>query len=387
MRFSLRRRVENDFLAACDGITTGRFRLRTPEGHVHDFGSGGTELEMVLHDWSVVTALMARGDVGLGEAYVAGLWDTPSIEALIEVGLVNQDRMERYAFPGFWNGMIFRGIDRVMRANSPRGASRNIRAHYDVGNEFYLEWLDESMTYSAALFEADGDGDLHRAQMRKYDRILDRVGGRERVLEIGCGWGGFAERAADRGHAVTGVTISPSQKGYADARLDGRADIRLQDYRATRGRYDAIVSIEMIEAVGERYWPVYFAALKQRLAGHGRAVLQAITVPDGYFPDYRKTTDYIRHSTFPGGMLLCDSAIAKGAAEAGLKVESSFAFGADYARTCRMWAASLAGRRDRLARLGYGGATMRHWQYYLEACAACFAVGRTDVVQVDLSHA
>ena len=314
MRFSLRRRVENDFLAACDGITTGRFRLRTPEGHVHDFGSGGTESEMVLHDWSVVTALMARGDVGLGETYVAGLWDTPSIEALIEVGLVNQDRMERYAFPGFWNGMMFRAIDRVMRANSPRGASRNIRAHYDVGNEFYLEWLDESMTYSAALFDADGDGDLHRAQMRKYDRILDRVGGRERVLEIGCGWGGFAERAADRGHAVTGVTISPSQKGYADARLDGRADIRLQDYRATSGRYDAIVSIEMIEAVGERYWPVYFAALKQRLAGHGRAVLQAITVPDGYFPDYRKTTDYIRHSTFPGGMLLCDSAIAKGAA-------------------------------------------------------------------------
>ena len=176
--------------------------------------------------------------------------------------------MERYAFPGFWNGIKFRAIDRVMRANSPRGASRNIRAHYDVGNEFYLEWLDESMTYSAALFDADGDDDLHRAQMRKYDRILDRVGGRERVLEIGCGWGGFAERAADRGHAVTGVTISPSQKGYADARLDGRADIRLQDYRATSGRYDAIVSIEMIEAVGERYWPVYFATLK---AAAGRA--------------------------------------------------------------------------------------------------------------------
>ena len=312
MSFSLSRRVEGDFLAACEGITAGRFRLRTPEGQVHDFGNGGTEAEMVLHDWSVVTALMARGDVGLGESYVAGLWDTPSIEALIEVALVNQDRMRRYAFPGFWNGLMLRAVDRVMRANSPRGASRNIRAHYDVGNEFYLEWLDESMTYSGALFEAGDDGDLHRAQMRKYDRILDRVGSRERVLEIGCGWGGFAERAADRGHALTGVTISPSQKAYADARLDGRADIRLEDYRATSGRYDAIVSIEMIEAVGERYWPVYFATLKERLAGHGRAVLQAITVPDDYFPAYRRTTDYIRHSTFPGGMLLCDRAIADG---------------------------------------------------------------------------
>jgi cyclopropane-fatty-acyl-phospholipid synthase len=252
MSFSLSRRVERDFLAACEGITTGRFRLRTPEGHVHDFGSAGTEAEMVLRDWSVVSALMARGDVGLGETYVAGLWDTPSMEALIEVALVNQDRMQRYAFPGFWNGLMLRAVDRVMRANSPRGASRNIRAHYDVGNEFYLEWLEESMTYSGALFVPGDDGDLNRAQMRKYDRILDRVGNRERVLEIGCGWGGFAERAADRGHSLTGVTISPSQKAYADARLDGRADIRLEDYRATSGRYDAIVSIEMIEAVGER---------------------------------------------------------------------------------------------------------------------------------------
>ena len=387
MRFSLSRRVEKDFLLACDGIRTGRFRLRTPEGHVHDFGSGGTEAEMVLHDWSVVTSLLARGDVGLGESYVAGLWDTPSVEALVELGLLNQDQMQRYAFPGFWSGMMFRAIDRVMRANSLRGASRNVRAHYDVGNEFYLEWLDESMTYSAALFDGTGDDDLHRGQMRKYDRILDRVAGSERVLEIGCGWGGFAERAADRGHAVTGVTISPSQKSYADARLDGRAEILLQDYRATSGRYDAVVSIEMIEAVGERFWPVYFATLKRRLAGRGRAVLQAITVPDDYFPDYRKTTDYIRHSTFPGGMLLCDSAIAAGAAQAGLRVESVFAFGGDYALTCRTWAANLAGRRDRLARLGYRGAALRHWQYYLEACAACFAVGRTDVVQVELSHA
>ncbi len=382
----LARRVEADFLATCAGIETGRLRVRTPEGHVHDFGTGGTEAELVLHDWSVVTALSARGDIGFGESYVAGLWDSPSIEALIELALRNEPLTAATMMPSFWNGLKFRAIDRLMRANTARGAQRNIRAHYDVGNEFYLAWLDPGMTYSAALY-ADGDDDLERAQLRKYDRILDRLGPRERVLEIGCGWGGFAERAADRGHAVTGVTISPSQKGYADARLDGRAEIRLQDYRATTGRYDGIVSIEMIEAVGERYWPRYFATLKERLAEGGRAVLQAITVPDAAFPAYRSCSDYIRHSTFPGGMLLCDAAIAQGAAQAGLKAEGRFAFGEHYARTCRSWAASLAERRERLARLGYGPAALRHWQYYLEACAACFAVGRTDVVQVELRHA
>ena len=382
----LTRRIESDFLAACERIETGRLRLRTPEGHFHSFGSSGTEAEMAIHDWSVVSALVARGDIGLGQTYVAGLWDTPSIEAVTEVGLRNQDCLHRFALPGFWNTLRFRAVDRLMRTNSLAGARRNIRAHYDVGNEFYLEWLDPSMSYSAALYRDEGE-DMEAAQMRKYDRILDRLGNRERVLEIGCGWGGFAERAAGRGHALTGVTISPSQKGYADARLDGRAEIRLEDYRATAGRYDGIVSIEMIEAVGERYWPVYFATLKARLAEGGRAILQAITVPNDYFPVYRVGSDYIRHSTFPGGMLPCDAAISDGAARAGLQADGFFAFGSHYARTCRTWAATLFERRDRVERLGYDRPTLRHWQFYLESCAACFSTGATDVVQVELRHA
>jgi cyclopropane-fatty-acyl-phospholipid synthase len=276
-------------------------------------------------------------------------------------------------------------IDRLVRANSRRGAARNIRAHYDVGNEFYQLWLDHSMSYSSGIYTAD-DRDLGRAQARKYDRILDRVGGGEHLLEVGCGWGGFAERAADQGRHVTGITISPSQKGYADARLDGRAEIRLQDYRETAGRYDGIVSIEMVEAVGARYWPTYFATLRDRLAEGGRAVIQAITVPDAHFDAYRKRSDFIRHYTFPGGILLSDGVIADQARDAGLAVRDSFAFGQDYAQTCRDWDARLAGAAPRIRAQGHGERFLRTWRYYLGICAASFATGRADVVQVELAH-
>ncbi len=273
-----------------------------------------------------------------------------------------------------------------MRANSRRGAPRNIRAHYDVGNEFYQLWLDQGMTYSSAMF-APGDDDLGRAQNRKYDRILGRLGSGERVLEIGCGWGGFAERAAETGRHVTGLTISPSQKGYADARLDGRADIRLLDYRASDGRFDSIVSIEMVEAVGEAYWPTYFATLKARLAENATAVIQAITVQDAYFDIYRRSSDYVRHYTFPGGMLLSDAVISDQARRAGLSVRDSHAFGADYARTCAAWSERLDQAADRVRRLGHGEAFLRNWRFYLGICTASFAVGQTDVVQVELAHA
>ena len=382
----LTRRVKHDFLDTCQGIRTGSLRLRTPEGEVFDFGRGQPAAEMRINDWSVVTAIAARGDIGLGESYVAGLWDTPSIAALTEVALRNLDHFRGYAYAGFWDSLKFRVVDRLMRANSPRGAARNIRAHYDVGNEFYQLWLDDSMTYSAALF-APGDTDLTRAQNRKYDRVLQRLGDGERVLEIGCGWGGFAERAAQHGRHVTGLTISPSQKGYADARLDGLADIRLQDYRDSDGQFDNIVSIEMIEAVGQAYWPVYFATLKARLARQGRAVIQAITVPDGYFDTYRRGSDFIRHYTFPGGMLLSGEVIADQARRAGLAVRDSFAFGADYARTCAAWHDRLDRQSDRIRRLGYDERFLRNWRFYLGICTASFAVGQTDVVQVELAHA
>lgn len=381
----LTRRVKHDFLDSCARITRGSLTLHTPEGGIHRFGAGTPEAEMQIRDWAVVTALAARGDIGLGESYVDGLWDSPDVEALVQVALLNLSALTAYAYPGFWAGLKYRLADRVLRANSRRGASRNIRAHYDVGNEFYQLWLDPGMTYSAALFDRPGL-DLHSAQARKNDRVLDAMTG-ESILEIGCGWGGFAEAAVRRGHAVTGITLSPSQKGYADARLDGRARIELRDYRAQTGRFDNIVSIEMIEAVGERYWPTYFRTLKDRLAEDGTAMIQAITVSDDYFPTYRTSSDYIRQHTFPGGMLLSDGVIADQARRAGLRVEDSFAFGPDYGQTCRLWAQRLTEAAPKLQTLGYGPRFLRSWRYYLDICAASFATGQTDVVQVRLTHA
>ncbi|MDF0601116.1 cyclopropane-fatty-acyl-phospholipid synthase [Psychromarinibacter sp. C21-152] len=379
-------RVKREFLDSCATIRHGSLRLKTPEGEIHDFGAGAPEAALELHDWSAVTAAAARGDVGFGEAYVEGLWDTPSIETLTQVALMNLQELSGFAYAGFWQSLKFRLVDRLLRRNSARGAARNIRAHYDVGNEFYQLWLDPGMTYSSALF-AEGETDLARAQDRKYDRILSRLGEGERVLEIGCGWGGFAERAADHGRDVTALTISPSQKAYADARLDGRAEIRLEDYRHTKGLYDNIVSIEMIEAVGEAYWPAYFATLKARMAEGGRAVVQAITVPDGYFDVYRRSSDFIRQYTFPGGMLLSNAQIARHARDAGLAVRDVFSFGGDYARTCATWGERLDAEAGRIRRMGFDDRFLRSWRYYLGICAASFAVRQTDVVQVELAHA
>ncbi|MGV6812953.1 MAG: class I SAM-dependent methyltransferase [Brevirhabdus sp.] len=380
------RRLMHDFLASCEKISDGSLTLKTPEGDTFRFGRGEPQAEMVVHDWSVISACAARGDIGLGETYVAGLWDTPSLEAVITVALKNMDQLDDFAYAGFWTSLKFRIVNSILRRNSVKGASRNIRSHYDVGNEFYQLWLDESMTYSSALY-AEGDDDLTRAQTRKYDRILSHLSEGEQVLEVGCGWGGFAERAAEQGRIVTGLTISPSQKGYADARLDGRADIRLQDYRQAGGKFDNVVSIEMIEAVGERYWPTYFNTLRDRLAEGGRAVVQAITVPDAYFDIYRSGSDYIRHYTFPGGMLLSDAVISDEARKAGLSVKSNFAFGQDYARTCRSWANRMRAQTAKIQKIGMDEKFMRSWFYYLENCAASFATGWTDVVQVELAHA
>ncbi|WP_116134701.1 cyclopropane-fatty-acyl-phospholipid synthase family protein [Tropicimonas sp. IMCC34043] len=379
-------RVRRDFLQSCEGIRHGQLFLTTPEGTHHRFGQGGPEADMVLHDWAAITATAARGDIGFGEAYVAGLWETTSVEAVTTVALLNLEALQGYAYPSLWSNLKFRLVDRLVRANSRNGAARNIRAHYDVGNEFYQLWLDPSMTYSSALFTEDDD-DLERAQARKNNRILSRLGSGESVLEIGCGWGGFSELAAEAGRRVTGITVSPLQKAWAEARLDGRARIELQDYRATRGTYDNIVSIEMIEAVGERYWPAYFATLKSRLAEGGQAVIQAITVQDQYFDTYRRGSDFVRHHTFPGGMLLSDAVIAAEARRAGLTVRHSFDFGTDYARTCRTWADRLRQESARILGLGHDRAFLRSWLYYLEICAASFATGQTSVAQVELVHA
>jgi cyclopropane-fatty-acyl-phospholipid synthase len=378
--------LKSEFLSTCAQLRDGRLTLRTPEGERYEFGTAGPEAEMVIRDWSAVSAMAAHGQVGLGESYVQGLWDTPSVEGLMTLALRNRDHFGRYDKANLLNQLKFRLLDTVLRANSRKGSRKNIRSHYDVGNEFYQLWLDDGMTYSSGLFQP-GCTDLARAQTRKNARALSRLGDGGRVLEIGCGWGGFAEHAAREGRDVTGVTISRNQHSYAECRLDGAADIQLRDYRDVRGKFDNIVSIEMVEAVGERYWPSFFATLQQSLADGGRILLQAITVQDSFFESYRTSSDYIRQYVFPGGMLLSDQVIATQAGNANLQVCDSFAFGQDYARTCRIWASRLATQKHRIQEQGFNEAFFRNWQYYLEVCAASFAVGHTNVVQVELAHA
>lgn len=385
MRFT-NKALKSNFLSTCERLHEGQLTLRTPEGERYRFGTRGPEAEMVIRDWAAVSAMAAHGQVGLGETYVQGMWDTPSIEGLMTLAMNNRDHLGAYDQASPFHKAKFRLVDTVMRANSRRGSRRNIRSHYDVGNEFYGLWLDDGMTYSSGLFET-GDTDLARAQTRKNNRALSRLSQGERVLEIGCGWGGFAEQASQEGRDVTGVTISRNQHSYAECRLDGRADIQLRDYRDINGTYDNIVSIEMIEAVGARYWPSYFATLKRNLAEGGRVLLQAITVKDSFFETYKTTSDYIRQYVFPGGMLLSDSVIAKQAGDAGFALCDSFAFGQDYARTCRIWAERLSAQKRRIAEMGHSESFLRNWQYYLEICAASFAVGHTNVVQVELAHA
>lgn len=347
----------------------------------------GPSARFVVHDWAVVQRAAARGDIGLGEDYIAGGWDTDDVEALIAYFLRNFELLEGYANGNFVNRLLFVLLNTFVRRNSVSGSKKNIEAHYDVGNDFYALWLDETMTYSSALYGAT-DTTLADAQRNKYARILSKLrGDREDILEIGCGWGGFAEEAANAGRQVTGVTISPAQHAFASRRLSNRAEIRLEDYRKTAGCFDAIVSIEMFEAVGERYWPQYFHIVAERLKCGGRAVIQTILIRDELFDGYRRRSDFIRHYVFPGGMLPSLARFKDEAASAGLKVVDVFSFGQDYARTLRDWSARMREREDEILALGRDRQFLRNWQFYLGMCAAAFSVGRTDVAQIELVRA
>jgi cyclopropane-fatty-acyl-phospholipid synthase len=322
------------------------------------------------------------------------MWDTPDLEALTQLALRNHDAIKKPFGGATLQRLLYMATDKFARANSKTGSRKNISAHYDISNAFYSRWLDPSMTYSAALYESE-NASLEDAQHAKYDRLLNAVkGSGDRTLEIGCGWGGFAERALTTSdQSVTGITISTEQHAFANERLqrkglEGRADIRLEDYRDTKGKFDSIVSIEMVEAVGERYWPTYFKTIKDRLENHGRAALQAIIVEDDVLDIYRNRTDFIRQYIFPGGMLISPGEISRQAERVGLKAENLFRFGKHYARTLREWRADFEGLMPELEQQGYKREFLRGWKYYLDTCAAAFENGkRTNVVHVELVHA
>ncbi|MBT8471600.1 MAG: class I SAM-dependent methyltransferase [Marinicaulis sp.] len=374
------------FYKICETIKAGEIEVVDPKGRRRTFGEGAPKGELHIDDWRFVRAVLQRGDIGLGESYSDGWWNSPDLEALIEVILANDNALSRIAAGSFWSRLGFLLNNRFLRRNSRTGSRKNIRAHYDVGNEFYSIWLDDTMTYSSAIFKNEDDP-IVDAQHQKYDRLLSYAPG-ERVLEIGCGWGGLAERAADQGRDVTAITVSDAQHNFALKRLNGRADIRLQDYRDVNGKFDSIISIEMVEAVGEKYWPTYFSTLKQRLADGGRAAIQAIIVEDDAFERYRNRSDYIRQYTFPGGMLLSPNVIRDQAARAGLSAGEVFRFGPDYAKTLRYWRSRFDENEEKIRALGYGDSFIRSWRYYLNICAAAFAgERRTNVIQVELKHA
>ena len=365
----------------------GSLQVIYPSGKAQLIGSGEPRAEVTIKHWGAISALVSKGDVGWGEAYLEGLWDSPDIEALARFTIDNAAAFEAELSANPLKRLFLIVSDRIIRRNNRKGSVRNITAHYDVGDDFYRLWLDETMTYSSALFSNASD-DLATAQKRKYQRLLDITAtAGKKTLEIGCGWGGFAELAVEAGRDLTAITISPRQHHYATQRLKNEADIQLKDYRDIKGKFDSIVSIEMIEAVGEQYWPRYFKTIKDCLADHGKAAIQAIVVEDSYFPIYRSRSDFIRQHVFPGGMLLSPQKIRVSAENAGLKVDGLFRFGKDYAKTLRLWLDKFEASLSEIHDLGYDDRFVRVWRYYLAICAATFSSGRTDVMQIELSHA
>jgi cyclopropane-fatty-acyl-phospholipid synthase len=378
-------------IALLSRMREGRLTLVTPGGQVLAFGAGDPHATVRLSNWDVFGASLSKGDIGFAESYIAGDWQTDSLATLMHVLLVNRDVVERAIYGSWWGSLLYR-VRHLFNRNSRAGSRRNIHAHYDLGNPFYEVWLDPSMTYSSALFGDEPARSLQDAQDAKYRRILDQLALRPgaRVLEIGCGWGGFAEMAARDGLHVTGLTLSTEQhawatKRLADAGLADRARFLLQDYRDEHGRYDAIVSIEMFEAVGEQYWPSYFQTLRRCLAPGGRAVVQTITIDESLFDRYRKSTDFIQQYIFPGGMLPSPTAFEQGAARTGLAVDDRFAFGRDYARTLKLWREAFVASLPRITAQGFDTRFARTWEFYLAYCEAGFSQGSTDVVQFTLA--
>ena len=353
----------------------------------------GPEGCLIIRDFRFVGRVLAGGDIGFGEGYMAGEWDTPDLSALLEVFTLNFDHLEKLV-DGNPFMRTFNFVAHLFNRNSRKGARRNILAHYDLGNAFYGRWLDASMTYSSAWYERPGQS-LVDAQQNKYARLardLDLEAGQS-VLEIGCGWGGFAEFAAKHvGAKVTGVTISPAQYDFArkrlfDQGLADRADIRLTDYRDIEGKFDKVASIEMFEAVGEAYWPAYFAKIRDVLAPGGRAGLQIITIKDEFFSVYRGRSDFMRKYIFPGGMLPSEERLHEETTRAGLQWRGVTRFGQSYADTLAEWAVRFESAWDDIKTLGFDDRFRRLWMFYLRYCEAAFRTERTNVVQLGLTRA
>ena len=345
-----------------------------------------------LENWNVCAAVLKSGDIGFAETYIAGDWSTPDLPALLKLFTANRDDLETVVYGSWWGSLLYR-LRHLYNRNSRAGSKRNIHAHYDLGNAFYRLWLDPTMNYSSALFEGDLSRSLPDAQTAKVRRALESAGVKagDRVLEIGCGWGALAESAArEFGATVRGVTLSQEQLDWARNRLERGGldgDLRFEDYRDIQdGPFDAVVSIEMFEAVGKPYWPTYFATLRKNLKPGAKACVQSITIRDDLYERYLRSTDFIQQYIFPGGLLPSASAFTAAARDAGLEVTASFEFGGDYAETLHRWRQTFLAEGAAVKALGFDTRFVRTWEFYLAYCEAAFATGNTNVVQFTLER-
>ena len=383
-------------LALLKRLRAGTLTVLTPDGATHQ-ATGGVSPELhatlQVHDWSMFAATMRAGDIGFAESFMAGQWSTPHLADLLRLLLANREVIEQ-AIYGSWWGQLLHRVQHALNRNTRQGSRRNIAAHYDLGNAFYALWLDETMNYSSAWFDGNLAAPLAQAQLAKLRRAIAATGVQpgQRLLEIGCGWGAVAETAARDGIDIVGLTLSTEQLAWARARVTHagvakHADLRLQDYRdVPDGPFDAIVSIEMFEAVGREYWDAYFQTLHRQLKPGGKACVQAIVIRDDLFERYADSADFIQRYVFPGGMLASTRLFEQHARAAGLRVVDRFAFGTDYAETLRRWRHAFLARLDDVRRQGFDERFLRLWEFYLAYCEAAFDAGNTDVVQFTLQR-
>ena len=375
-------------------MNSGRLDFALPDGRIFraEGKNAGPVAQVDIHNPEVFARLIREGDLGFSDAYLEHWWSTPDLQAFMD--WVHADNDDLYdGFPGMGLVRFYEKLRFWLQNNSKRQARKNISHHYDLGNDFYGLWLDETMTYSSALFTT-GQESLEAAQIAKYASMVDQMGVKEgdHVLEIGCGWGGFAEYAAkERGLKVTGLTISKEQLEYSKKRIESKGlqdkvNIKLQDYRDEKGRYDGIASIEMFEAVGQKYWPVYFETIKNCLHPGRQATLQIITVQDARWEVYQRGVDFIQKYIFPGGMLPSPNALKAEVQNAGLSVVKSKEFGLSYSQTLRRWHDVFNAKWDQAAALGFDDRFRRMWNFYLTSCAATFESGNCDVTQITIAN-
>ena len=374
----------------------GTLTVKLPDGSIQRFGNGESPMASLhLLNWNVCSAALKSGDIGFAESFIAGDWTTPHLTELLRVFIINRKEVED-AIYGTWLGRLAYRVKHLLNRNTKANSQKNIHAHYDLGNAFYALWLDGTMNYSSAIFDAP-ETSMEEAQHAKVRRALQmaRVQPGDRVLEIGCGWGALAEKATKEFNAsIVGVTLSTEQLEWAQQRMQregvsDRADLRLQDYRdigktTLDAPFDAICSIEMVEAVGREYWPEYFATVARLLKPGGHACIQSIVIADELFDRYVTSTDFIQQYIFPGGCLPCPREFRAQAKASGFEVVDEFSFGQDYARTLQLWRDAFMAQEAHVLQLGFDRRFVRIWEFYLGYCEAAFMESNTDVVQYTL---